>query len=131
MFIDVIDVDEHLEAHSIASSEPILLVGPLGCDDRNLRLSAAQSDVARIALGWKLKVTLEPEFLVERGGPRDMRSEDDREGSGGDWSRLCPRLRQCAGMPVKRSTELALMKRAPSQGARVRYSRLRGSCSVT
>jgi hypothetical protein len=65
--LDLIHVDEQLEPDSFTHRSAVLLLWPFRGDDRELVVSATQTDVARLALGRKLKVRLEAEQLVERG----------------------------------------------------------------
>src|SRR3954447_14300608 len=70
--------------------EAVLLFGPCGRDDRDLRSAAAKPDVAGFTFGWELEVTLESERLVERRRTRDVRSEDDRKRTLSDRKSIRP-----------------------------------------
>ena len=79
--VEIVDVDEELEADAVADREAVLLVRPPGSDDCDLVGAAAESDVPRLALGRELEVPLEAEALVERRGGGYVGREDDREGA--------------------------------------------------
>jgi hypothetical protein len=86
----VVDIDEHLKADTVADMEAVLLFGPFGRDDRDLRSAAAKPDVAGFAFRWELEVTLESERLLERRRTRDVRGEDDRKGALSDRKSIRP-----------------------------------------
>jgi hypothetical protein len=88
--VDVVDIDEHLKADTVADMEAVLLFGPFGRDDRDLRSAAAKPDVAGFAFRWELEVTLESERLLERRRTRDVRGEDDRKGALSDRKSIRP-----------------------------------------
>ena len=88
--VDVVDIDEHLKADTLADMEAVLLFGPFSRDDRDLRSASAKSDVAGFAFRWELEVTLESERLVERRRTRDVGSEDDRKGALSDRKSIRP-----------------------------------------
>lgn len=104
--VDIVDVNEHLEANAFARGEPVLLFGPLAGDDRDLVLGAAKSDVAWIAVLRKLKVPLEPKCLIKGRRARDAHGEDDGKGTTDD--RL--RIRHALGQRRQMSLEVRLLQ---------------------
>jgi hypothetical protein len=79
--VELVDVHEHLEANTVGDRGPILLTRPVFSNDRDLVDAATEADVARVAVGWKLEVPLEPERLIEASRPRHIRCEDDGKGA--------------------------------------------------
>jgi hypothetical protein len=101
--VDVVDIDEHLKADTLADMQAVLLFGPFGRDNRDLKSAPAKSDISGFAFRWELEVTLESERLVERRRTRDLGSKDDREGALSDRKSIGREMSQCSVMSLELS----------------------------